>query len=53
MIKNNIELTRFPVPSTNDHQDTTHFSGLVRAADLIGQLSVIDHIQSAVIITVL
>ncbi|MEA5577749.1 Npun_R2479 family HD domain-containing metalloprotein [Anabaena sp. UHCC 0451] len=39
VIKNNIELTRFPVPSADDHQDTTHFAGLVRAADLIGQLS--------------
>ncbi len=35
----NIELTRFPVPSAEDHQDTTHYPGLVRAADLIGQLS--------------
>ncbi|WP_413173426.1 Npun_R2479 family HD domain-containing metalloprotein [Anabaena azotica] len=38
-IKDNIELTRFPVPSADDHQDTSHFAGLVRAADLIGQLS--------------
>ncbi|MFN3927308.1 MAG: Npun_R2479 family HD domain-containing metalloprotein [Pseudanabaenaceae cyanobacterium] len=35
----NIELTRFPVPKTEDHQDTTGFPGLLRAADLIGQLS--------------
>lgn len=39
VIKRNIELTRFPVPSDADHQDTTHYPGLVRAADLIGQLS--------------
>jgi hypothetical protein len=38
-IKRNIELTRFPVPSAEDHQDTTNFPGLVRASDLIGQLS--------------
>lgn len=38
-IKSNIELTRFPVPSADDHQDTNSFPGLVRAADLIGQLS--------------
>lgn len=38
-IKRNIELTRFPVPKEEDHQDTRHFPGLVRAADLIGQLS--------------
>ena len=38
-IKNNIELTRFPVPADADHQDTNNFPGLIRAADLIGQLS--------------
>jgi hypothetical protein len=38
-IKRNIELTRFPVPSQEDHQDTVHYPGLIRAADLIGQLS--------------
>jgi hypothetical protein len=38
-IKSNIELTRFPVPAAEDHQDTKCFAGLVRAADLIGQLS--------------
>lgn len=39
IIKRNIELTRFPVPKESDHQDTVNFPGLVRAADLIGQLS--------------
>jgi hypothetical protein len=39
VIKKNIELTRFPVPLDSDHQDTIHYPGLVRAADLIGQLS--------------
>ncbi|MBP5976415.1 metal-dependent phosphohydrolase [Brasilonema sp. CT11] len=39
VIKNNIELTRFPVPAVDDHQETNDFAGLVRAADLIGQLS--------------
>ncbi|MGK7921517.1 MAG: Npun_R2479 family HD domain-containing metalloprotein [Trichodesmium sp.] len=38
-IKRNIELTRFPVPAAETHQDRTNFSGLSRAADLIGQLS--------------
>ncbi len=38
-IKQNIELTRFPVPNDQDHQDTRNYPGLVRAADLIGQLS--------------
>lgn len=39
IIKRNIELTRFPVPSEEDHQDTSNYPGLVRASDLIGQLS--------------
>lgn len=39
VIKTNIELTRFPVPAAEDHQGTESFAGLVRAADLIGQLS--------------
>ncbi|MGB7445216.1 MAG: Npun_R2479 family HD domain-containing metalloprotein [Coleofasciculaceae cyanobacterium] len=39
IIKTNIELTRFPVPLDSDHQDTINYPGLVRAADLIGQLS--------------
>ena len=39
VIKSNIELTRFPVPAAEDHQETNNYAGLVRAADLIGQLS--------------
>jgi hypothetical protein len=39
VIKANIELTRFPVPAADDNQGTNNFAGLVRAADLIGQLS--------------
>ncbi|WP_071515903.1 Npun_R2479 family HD domain-containing metalloprotein [Geitlerinema sp. PCC 9228] len=39
IVQKNIELTRFPVPLDSDHQDTLHYPGLVRAADLIGQLS--------------
>jgi hypothetical protein len=38
-IKRNIELTRFPVPNEEDHQDTENYPGLVRASDLIGQMS--------------
>jgi hypothetical protein len=34
-----IELTRFPVPNDDDHKETDTEAGLVRAADLIGQLS--------------
>lgn len=38
-IKLNVELTRFPFPNDPLYQDTSNFPGLVRAADLIGQLS--------------
>lgn len=38
-IQQNIEFTRFPVPSDANYQDTNSYPGLVRAADLIGQLS--------------
>jgi hypothetical protein len=38
-IKSNIELTRFPVPSAEDYQGTHSHAAMVRAADLIGQLS--------------
>ena len=34
-----IELTRFPVPQDGDHDETDSERGLVRAADLIGQLA--------------
>ncbi len=34
-----IELTRFPVPESSDYQATDTEAGLVRAADLIGQLA--------------
>jgi hypothetical protein len=37
-IRRNIEPTRFPVPDDEDPRDTTGYAGLVRAADLIGQL---------------
>ncbi|MEB3283079.1 MAG: metal-dependent phosphohydrolase [Lyngbya sp.] len=38
-VKRNIELTRFPVPADETYQDRNNYSGLARAADLIGQLS--------------
>ena len=34
-----IELTRFPVPEDGDHAETDTEAGLVRAADLVGQLA--------------
>lgn len=39
LIASNIERTRFPVPDKSDHQNTADYPGLVRAADLIGQLA--------------
>ncbi|MBE7200800.1 MAG: metal-dependent phosphohydrolase, partial [Parafilimonas terrae] len=33
-----IELTRFPVPEDDEHRETGTEAGLLRAADLIGQL---------------
>ena len=35
----NIERTRFPVPTEEDHQASDDIPGLIRAADLIGQLA--------------
>jgi len=39
IIAQNIERTRFPVPTAEDHQDSADLPGLLRAADLIGQLA--------------
>ncbi len=39
IIQENIELTRFPTPDDSDHRETSDYRGLVRAADLIGQLA--------------
>ena len=39
IIVSNMERTRFPVPEDGDHQGIVDYPGLVRAADLIGQLA--------------
>ena len=44
-IARNIENTRFPVPDDNDYQDTDDFPGLLRAADLIGQMADINYLR--------
>ncbi|MFW6296510.1 MAG: Npun_R2479 family HD domain-containing metalloprotein [Halothece sp.] len=44
-LKRNIELTRFPIPSDQAYKDTINFPGLVRAADLIGQLADPEYLQ--------
>ena len=38
LIESYIEMTRFPIPDNDVHRDTRGYPGLVRAADLIGQL---------------
>ena len=45
VIAANIERTRFPVPDDSDHQGTADYPGLVRAADLIGQLADPNHMS--------
>jgi hypothetical protein len=44
-IEANIEHTRFPVPQDEQHESTDDFPGLVRAADLIGQLADINYLR--------
>jgi hypothetical protein len=44
-IEANIENTRFPVPKDEQHGATDDFPGLLRAADLIGQLADIDYLR--------
>jgi hypothetical protein len=44
-IETNIEHTRFPVPEDEQHKSTDDFPGLVRAADLIGQLANINYLR--------
>ena len=44
-IEANIEHTRFPVPEDEQHSLTDDFPGLLRAADLIGQLADINYLR--------
>ena len=45
VIEASIEHTRFPVPEDEQHESTADFPGLVRAADLIGQLADINYLR--------
>jgi hypothetical protein len=45
VIEANIEYTRFPVPEDGDHADNSGYPGLVRAADLIGQLADVNYLR--------
>jgi hypothetical protein len=44
-IEANIEHTRFPVPEDEQHTSTGDYPGLVRAADLIGQLADVNYLR--------
>ena len=44
-IESNIEHTRFPVPGDDEHAGTVDYPGLVRAADLIGQLADVNYLR--------
>ncbi len=44
-IEANIEHTRFPVPEHEQHTSTADYPGLLRAADLIGQLADINYLR--------
>jgi hypothetical protein len=44
-IETNIENTRFPVPQDEQHSVIGDFPGLLRAADLIGQLADINYLR--------
>jgi hypothetical protein len=45
IVEANIEHTRFPVPGGEDGGNVSEFPGLVRAADLIGQLSDLNYLR--------
>lgn len=44
-IEANIEYTRFPVPQGEAHRATSDYPGLLRAADLIGQLADVHYMR--------
>ena len=44
-IARNIENTRFPVPDDSDYKATDDYPGLLRAADLIGQMADINYLR--------
>ena len=44
-VEANIEHTRFPVPEDEQHSSTADYPGLVRAADLIGQLADVNYLR--------
>jgi hypothetical protein len=45
IIETNIECTKFPVPDDGEHDGSADYPGLLRAADLIGQLADINYLK--------
>ena len=45
LVAQHIEMTRFPVPALEEYQHSDSLSGLVRAADLIGQMADPQYLQ--------
>jgi hypothetical protein len=45
VVAEHIEMTRFPPPDDDSHRDTDSYGGLLRAADLIGQLGDPDYLR--------
>lgn len=45
IIEANIEHTRFPIPQGDEHRNTSDYPGLLRAADLIGQMADINYMR--------
>jgi len=45
IVEANIEHTRFPVPNDDEKTNSADYPGLVRAADLIGQMADIDYLR--------
>ena len=44
-VEANIEHTRFPVPEDEQHSSTADYPGLLRAADLIGQMADVNYLR--------
>src|SRR5262245_19858815 len=44
-IEKNIEHTRFPFPEDEQHSSTADYPGLLRAADLVGQLADVNYLR--------
>lgn len=50
IIEATIECTKFPVPDESEHGGTADYPGLLRAADLIGQLADINYLKKCALL---